>query len=54
MIRKPEELKALTHDLSMSAWTLAAIGVLFESGMADRLREPRTIAELAEEHQGLP
>jgi len=47
MIGKPEELRALTHELTTSAWTLAAIGALFESKMADELREPRTVAEIA-------
>lgn len=47
MIRAPEEMRALTQDLTTSAWTLAAIGALFESGLVDHLREPRSLDELA-------
>jgi SAM-dependent methyltransferase len=47
MIANPMEFRALTFDLSNSAWTLAALGVTFESGLAEQLREPRTVDELA-------
>ena len=47
MITNPMELRALTFDLGGSAWTLATIGVLFESGLVDHLREPRTLDELS-------
>lgn len=48
MLRTPEEMKATTHDLNCSMWTIGAIAAIFESGLADELREPRTVAELAE------
>jgi hypothetical protein len=47
MIVNPMEVRALTFELAHSPWTLAAIGVLFESGLVDQLREPRTLDELA-------
>jgi 2-polyprenyl-3-methyl-5-hydroxy-6-metoxy-1,4-benzoquinol methylase len=47
MIKSPQELRALTTDLTMSTWTLAAIGALFESGLVDQLKEPKTVDELA-------
>jgi 2-polyprenyl-3-methyl-5-hydroxy-6-metoxy-1,4-benzoquinol methylase len=47
MITNPQEMRALTHDLSVSTWTLAAIGALFESGLVDQLREACTVEELA-------
>ena len=48
MIDTPQDLKALIHDLSVSAWTLATLGALFESGVARELCEPRSARELAE------
>jgi 2-polyprenyl-3-methyl-5-hydroxy-6-metoxy-1,4-benzoquinol methylase len=54
MIATPQDLKALNHDFSTSAWTLAAIGVLYESSLADALREPRTLDELAAACTNLP
>jgi 2-polyprenyl-3-methyl-5-hydroxy-6-metoxy-1,4-benzoquinol methylase len=47
MITNPMEMRALTFELSNAAWTYAALGALFESGLVDHLREPRTAAELA-------
>jgi hypothetical protein len=47
------EMRALTQDLTVSMWTLSAIGVLFESGLAENLREPRPLDELAARCPGL-
>jgi SAM-dependent methyltransferase len=47
MIKNPQELRMMTHELTMSTWTLASIGALFESGLVAQLVEPRTIDELA-------
>ena len=47
MIKAPPEFRALTHELSTSTWTLATIGVLFESGIADELNEWRSLEDLA-------
>ena len=47
MIETPQEMRALVHSLTTQAWTLSAIGVLFESGLADHLAEPRSVDELA-------
>lgn len=46
MIRKPEELTALTHELALSVWTSGALGVLLEHGLAEPLREPCSLDEL--------
>ena len=46
MIGNPQEMRALTQELANSTWTLAAIGTLFESGLVEHLREPRTADEL--------
>lgn len=54
MITSPPQLTALMNDLAQSTWTLAAIGALFDSGLADKLREPRTLDELAAETSKLP
>lgn len=50
----PSELPALVGELSISTWTLAAIATVFESGLADALREPRTLDELAARVEALP
>jgi predicted O-methyltransferase YrrM len=47
MISSPMEMRALTMDLTTSMWTLGAITVLFESGLATHLREPASVDELA-------
>jgi SAM-dependent methyltransferase len=47
MISNPQEMRAAIHELSVSTWTLAAIGALLESGLVDPLREARTTDELA-------
>src|SRR6476469_4780141 len=47
MLRTPEEMKGLTHELMLSAWTAGAIGALYECGLATELTEPRTVDELA-------
>ncbi|HEY8077019.1 MAG TPA: class I SAM-dependent methyltransferase [Labilithrix sp.] len=54
MINTMQEMKSLTHDLSISTWTLAAVGALFTSGLAEELREPRTLDELAARRPGWP
>jgi hypothetical protein len=46
-LNTPLELRALTSELSMATWTLAAIGALLESGLIEQLREPRSVQELA-------
>lgn len=46
MMTKPDDFRALSHDLNRGMWAAAAIGVLFEHGLAEHLREPRTIEEL--------
>lgn len=47
MLKTPEQLRELTSDLGTSVWTLSAIGALFESGLVEHLREPRSVEELA-------
>src|SRR5262245_18134123 len=47
MIKTPPEMKAKTQELSVSLWTLGTIGFLFESGLADHLREPTSVEDLA-------
>ncbi len=47
-------LPALVDELSLSTWTLSAIATLFESGLAEALREPRTVDELATRVEALP
>jgi hypothetical protein len=52
MITTPQDMKAMTNDLTVSTWTLAAIGALYESGLAEELREPRSIDDLATRRTG--
>src|SRR5262245_27421851 len=47
MIKTPPEMRATTHELSVPLWTLGTIGFLFESGLADHLREPASLDDLA-------
>jgi len=47
MITSLPELRAVVHELTTASWSLAAIGVLFDSGLAESLVEPRTIDALA-------
>ena len=47
MIKAPPEFRALTHELSTSTWTLSTIGVLFESRIADELKEWCSLEDLA-------
>jgi SAM-dependent methyltransferase len=47
MITSPLEMRAVINDLAGAAWSLAAIGILFESSLGDQLIEPRTLDELA-------
>jgi SAM-dependent methyltransferase len=47
MLNTPEALRAFTSNLSTSVWTASAIGALFESNLADHLREPCSLDELA-------
>jgi predicted O-methyltransferase YrrM len=53
MLKTFPELKALLHELSTSTWTLAAIGALYETGIIDDLREPRSVDELARDRPGM-
>jgi 2-polyprenyl-3-methyl-5-hydroxy-6-metoxy-1,4-benzoquinol methylase len=47
MLRTPGELREFTSKLAFETWTLSAIAALYESGLAEHLREPRSIDELA-------
>lgn len=47
MISTPQQFSVLIDELASSTWTLAALGFLFDSGLADALREPRSLDELA-------
>src|SRR5262249_44386939 len=47
------QVRALTHELAVSAWTLSAIGALYESGLTEHLREPRSVEDLAARTSGL-
>lgn len=47
MIANFQEMRAMTSELAFSVWTLAVVGALFESKLADQLREPRSLDELA-------
>lgn len=47
MIKEPPQLTSLVSELSAATWTLAAIGTFIESGLAEALREPRTLDEVA-------
>ena len=46
-ISTPMDMSALAQRLTSNTWTLAAISALFESGLAEQLREPHTVDELA-------
>lgn len=54
MISTPQQFSVLIDELASSTWTLAAIAVLFDSGLADALAEPRSLAELCERCPALP
>jgi hypothetical protein len=47
MITDPQQMRALVHELTQATWSLAAIGALIDSGLADQLVEARTLDELA-------
>jgi 2-polyprenyl-3-methyl-5-hydroxy-6-metoxy-1,4-benzoquinol methylase len=47
MISTSQQFSVLIDELSGATWTLAALGLLFDSGLADHLREPRTLDDLA-------
>jgi 2-polyprenyl-3-methyl-5-hydroxy-6-metoxy-1,4-benzoquinol methylase len=47
MISTPQQFSVLMDELASSSWTLAALGYLFDSGLAERLREPQSLDELA-------
>jgi SAM-dependent methyltransferase len=47
MISTREQVRALVHQLGTATWTLGAIGVAFESGLIEELREPCSLDELA-------
>jgi 2-polyprenyl-3-methyl-5-hydroxy-6-metoxy-1,4-benzoquinol methylase len=53
MINSPMEMRALSIELGTSLWTHTAIAALFESGLVEHLREPRTIDELARLHPAM-
>jgi SAM-dependent methyltransferase len=54
VITTPQQLSVLIDELASSTWTLAAIGVLFDSGLADDLVEPRSVDELAARRPSMP
>ena len=54
MISDPMQLVSLVDELTTATWTLAAVGTLFESGLADAMGEPRTLDELAARVTALP
>lgn len=47
MNRTTEEVMGVFESLSTASWTAAALGALFESGVADGLSQPSTVDELA-------
>ena len=47
MLRTPEELRMMTTELTMSVWTTSALAALLESGLAEHLREPRSLDDIA-------
>ena len=47
MIESPPQFRGLISELNTAAWTLAAIGVLLESGLSVALVEPRDLDQLA-------
>lgn len=47
MVKTPLEMRALAQDLTVSVWTLSAIGTLFESGLVEHLRESMSLDDLA-------
>jgi 2-polyprenyl-3-methyl-5-hydroxy-6-metoxy-1,4-benzoquinol methylase len=47
MIATSQQFSVLIEELTGATWTLAAIGLLFDSGLADQLRDARTLDELA-------
>ena len=53
-ISTPQQFSVLIDELGSSSWTLAAIGALFDSGLADQLRAPATLDELAQRCPALP
>jgi precorrin-6B methylase 2 len=46
MIENVQQMRGLLQELGASAWTLGAIGLLFESGVIRALGEPRSLDEL--------
>ncbi len=38
-----EQFRERVHDVTTAAWVAGALGAAFASGLADALREPRTI-----------
>lgn len=53
-LTNPQDVRLLLHELTTASWTLAAIGALFESGLADAIREPRTLDQIASKITTLP
>jgi 2-polyprenyl-3-methyl-5-hydroxy-6-metoxy-1,4-benzoquinol methylase len=47
MISTTQQFSVLIDELAGSTWTLAALGFLFDSGLADQLRVPCTLDEVA-------
>jgi 2-polyprenyl-3-methyl-5-hydroxy-6-metoxy-1,4-benzoquinol methylase len=54
MIATPQDMSALSFQLSSSLWTFGAIGLLFESDVCTHLREPATADEIAAKCPTLP
>jgi protein-L-isoaspartate O-methyltransferase len=52
-ISTPQQFSVLMDELASSTWTLAAVGLLFDSGIADQLGEPTTLDELEARCPGL-
>jgi len=54
MITEPSQVASLVDELSIATRSLGAIGAVFESGLAEALREPRPLDELADRVPALP
>jgi 2-polyprenyl-3-methyl-5-hydroxy-6-metoxy-1,4-benzoquinol methylase len=53
MIETPQEMRALIGELAGATLSLSTLAVLFETGIAEQLVEPRTLDELAAKHPWL-
>jgi len=47
MLQKPEEVRVLTLELDVAMWSATSIIAFYDSGLAEQLREPRTVDEAA-------